>query len=379
MIRVLHVCAGLETGGGELFLERLVQSLNGGAFEQHVVLMLGIGPIGTRLRSFGVEVYALDCRGKPGAARALYRLRSRLGRIRPDIVQGWMYHGNLAAWAATRLARSRCPLLWNIRHSLDQWPDESLFWRSEIRLGGWLSGAPQRIVFNSAHSARQHERIGYPRAKASVIPNGFDLARFAPNAANGWAVRAELGIGTDDVVFGTLGRFHSLKDHANLLRAARIVADATSRAKFLLAGRQVTAENRVLMNLVRELQLEDRVRLLGERDDVADLLNACDIYVSSSSSEAFPNAVGEAMSCEIPCVVTNVGDSAELVGDTGIVVAPKSSEELARSMLELIRAGADRRRVLGLAARERIRENYSMARVARQYAELYRSVCVKER
>lgn len=379
MIRVAHIAAGLETGGGELFLERLVGALHGREFEQHVISMLDAGPVGARMRASGVDAKVLGCHGKTGALAGLYKLGSDLKRLRPDIVQGWLYHGNLAAWAGLRFSGVRCPLLWNIRHSLDQWAEESLFWRSEIRLGGWLGGAPQRIVFNSAHAARQHERLGYPSVKACVIPNGFDLEKFAPDGDAGDEMRSELGIGTNDVVFGIVGRYHPLKDYANFLRAAAIVAAADSAARFVLVGRRLTKDNRELMALIHDSGLKNRVIFLGERDDIPNLMNAFDIYVSSSSSEAFPNVVGEAMSCSLPCVVTDVGDSSELVGDSGIVVPPKSPQALAKGMLELAHTGADRRRELGAAARERIRLNYSMERIALQYADLYRLVCEEAR
>lgn len=374
MIRIVHVIDSLATGGTELFLERLLESLDAGEFEHRVVALSGSGPAGERMRRRGTRVETLGVRGRAGAVRGLFRLRRLLREARPDLVQGWLYHGNLAAGLAVRFGGARCPLLWNVRHSLDQWTDEKLRLRTEIRFSGWLAGTPQRIVFNSARAARQHEKWGYPRTKACVIPNGFDVGKFSPNVASRMATRAQLRMGSDALVMGTIGRYHPLKDHANFLRAARRVADAQPDARFVLAGRQLTPENRTLMNLIQELQLQERTVLLGERADVPDLLNAMDIYVSSSSSEAFPNAVGEAMSCGVACVVTDAGDSAELVADTGVVVPVKSPERLAEGVLQLIRTGTARRRELGAAARKRIRANYSNEKIAQQYADLYRSV-----
>lgn len=361
-------------GGAELFLERLVRLLGGGEFEHHVVSMRAVGSVGEGLRQAGVRIDALQSRTGVGLPFGLFKLSRLLRSSRPDLVQGWLYHGNLGAWAGLRLARLRRPLVWNVRHSLDDWREESWRLRAEVRCSGWLAGAPQRIIFNSSRSARQHERLGYPRAKVSVIPNGFDVEKFAPNAAGRASARAQLGIAPDELVLGIIGRYHPLKDHANFLRAARIVADVQPDARFVLAGRQVTPENRALMDQLQGLQLQERTTLLGERADVPDLMNAMDIYVSSSSSEALPNAVGEAMSCGVPCVVTDAGDSAELVADTGVVVPVKSPERLAVGMLQLIRAGAGRRGELGAAARERIRLHYSNEKIARQYADLYRSV-----
>jgi glycosyltransferase involved in cell wall biosynthesis len=206
-----------------------------------------------------------------------------------------------------------------------------------------------------------------------VIPNGFDLQKFAPDATLRRETRKQLDINDDKIVFGMIARYHPLKDHGNFLHAARIVADAIPHARFLLTGRQITDENPVLMGLIGDLQLGERVILLGERNDIVNILNACDVYVSSSSSEAFPNAIGEAMSCELPCVVTDAGDSADLVADAGAVVPTGAPELLARAMLEIAQSDLGQRRVLGVSARQRILQNYSNDNVAARYADLYRS------
>lgn len=226
-----------------------------------------------------------------------------------------------------------------------------------------------------AVTAGQRDRFGYSDAKACFIPNGFDLEKFPPCAEARTSTRVALAIGADDVVVGNVGRFHPLKDHATLLCAISIVYGEAPNVRVVLAGRDVNRENSMLMETIRELKLERCVVPLGEREDVATSVDGFDIFVSSSASEAFPNAVGEAMSSGVPCVVTYAGDSAELVGNTGIVVPAKSPERLAAGILELIRIGAEKRRALGESARERIQLNYSMALITRQYADLYRSVC----
>lgn len=378
MTRIVHIISGLETGGGELFLERLIQSDIIGEFENRVISLQGLGAVGKRLLHRGVSVEALHTGGVIGAIPHLLRLSRLLSEARPDLVQSWLYNGNLAASAAKYLGRERFPILWSIRHSLDGWTEETWRLRCEIRLGGRLSRIPVGIIFNSARSAHQHERLGYPKVKARIIPNGFDVSKFAPNTSSRSTGRAALAVRPDDVVLGMVGRFHPLKDHLNFLRAARIVSKAFPKVRFVLAGRQVNSGNSMLAAFVNDLGIQGQVKLLGECSDVACLMNSLDIYVSSSSSEAFPNAVGEAMSCRIPCVVTDAGDSAELIGDTGIVVPVKSPERLAAGTLEMIRMGVEKRRALGDSARERIRLNYSMEQAAQQYADLYRSVYERE-
>jgi glycosyltransferase involved in cell wall biosynthesis len=371
-MRIAHIISGLDTGGAELFLERLIRCLPAQEFEHTVISLTSLGRTGERLRSSGVQVHALQSGWHPLGIAKLAALNSIMKKVHPGLIQGWMYHGNLAAYIAARMSGRRYPMLWNIRHSLDQWTHEKIGLRAVVRLGGRLSTAPQRIIFNASSAAQQHERLGYPQSKACIIPNGFDLQVFSPIKPLRISMRKQLALRSDDVLVGMIARFHPLKDHENFLRAARIVADSNHDARFVLVGKGITSQNGTLMDLVRELRLEKRLMLLGERDDIAHILNALDICVSSSSSEAFPNAVGEAMSCQVPCVVTDVGASGELIADTGILVPPRSHELLASGILQLQRAGAEQRRQRGIAARERIRGHYSNNEIARQYADLYR-------
>ena len=372
-MRIAHIITGLDTGGTELFLERLTESMDSAGFESLVISLTGLGTVGQRMLFNGRQMHAMHAGWNPVDLIKLYKLRRIIRQYRPALIQGWMYHGNLAACMAGRPPGKQRPIIWNIRHSLEQWAKEKTGLHAVVRAGGLFSGYARCIVFNSEYSALQHERLGYSRSKAVVIHNGFDIQKFRPMEIVRAKMRSQLGIPPDRIVFGTFSRFHPLKDHGNLLKAAAIVADKHHTAMFLLAGREVTSGNRQLMDQVRKLHLENRVILLGERSDVADVINAVDVYVCSSSSEAFPNSVGEAMCCGIPCVVTNVGDSALLVAETGLVVPPGSPEPLAAAMLRMIQSGPAACAKLGTAARQRIQQNYSQETVVQRYAELYRA------
>ncbi|MDE2236096.1 MAG: glycosyltransferase [Gammaproteobacteria bacterium] len=370
-MRIAHIITGLDTGGTELFLEHLVEAMDSAGFESLIISLTGLGTVGHRMQSHGRLVQAVGAGWNPRDFFNLFGLRRILRHYHPALIQGWMYHANLAASLAGYPSGKRRPVIWNIRHSLDQWTRETAGLRMVVRMGGLFSGTADCIVFNSQCAALQHERTGYPRSKAVVIHNGFDLQKFRPAETIRASMRSQHGIPPDGIVFGTFSRFHPLKDHANLLRAAAIVANKHHDAIFLLAGRGVSSGNQQLMDQVRMLHLENRVILLGERSDIWDVMNAVDIYVCPSSSEAFPNSVGEAMCCGVPCVVTDVGDSALLVAETGIVVPPSSPERLASGMLQMIQSGPATRTSLGSAARLRMTQNFSKETVVQRYAELY--------
>ncbi|MBT9173999.1 MAG: N-acetyl-alpha-D-glucosaminyl L-malate synthase [Syntrophomonadaceae bacterium] len=219
-----------------------------------------------------------------------------------------------------------------------------------------------------------HAELGYVRDKMTVIPNGFDLEVFKPDPASRLSVRRELGLPEDAVLVGLVARFDRQKDHRNFVHAAGKVAAEYPGARFLLCGSGVTAENRELDGWLRAAGVRDRCHLLGQREDVPRLMAALDVAVSSSLGEAFPLVVGEAMSCGVPCVVTDVGDSALIVGDTGKVVPSEDFAALACGIGELLEAGAERRSLLGEAARRRIGEHVSLPDMVAAYERLYREI-----
>lgn len=286
-----------------------------------------------------------------------------------------MYHGNLAAHAAAGLGGRRGRVVWNIRSTLCDIDQEKRFTAAVIRLGARLSGWPARIVYPSEAAALEHEAVGYSASHRVLIGNGFDTARFAPDPHARAALRATLGLAADDVLFGHVARWHPMKDHAALLRAAALLRDAGVTFHLAMIGRDVDEHNAELTGLRAALGLADRVHLLGERRDLHLLTPGFDIAVSSSSwGEAFPNVLGEAMACGVPCVATDVGDSARVVGEAGRIVARRDPAALARAMRELAALEEPARQHLGRLARERVLAHYSLPAIVRQYGETWREV-----
>jgi glycosyltransferase involved in cell wall biosynthesis len=283
-----------------------------------------------------------------------------------------MYHGNLMASLAGVSSQKRVPVLWNIRQSLYDIAAERHLTSAVIRLGALLSRHPAAIIYNSRTAAQQHEAFGYHAGSRVVIPNGFDCQAFRPNGDARQKVRTELGIGNDAILIGLIARYHPMKDHAGFLHAAGLVARAHPGAHFLFVGKGVTKDELALLRTIEEERLGDCTFLLGERSDIPRLTAALDIACSASAwGEGFSNAIGEAMACSIPCVVTDIGDSAFLVADTGLSVPPRSPQALAYAIGRLIEAGAEQRQRLGAAARLRIESEFSLPVIARRYEELY--------
>jgi len=368
MITVVHLITGLETGGAEGMLARLVARTDRARFRSVVVSMTGPGTMGPVIADAGIAVRTLGIRRGLPDPRALSRLRQVLHEFRPDIVQTWLYHADLLGLAAWRLGWVP-RLLWNVRCS------ESVGSAVVRRVLGRWSSRPDAIVVNSHEGQRFHEALGYRPQSWQLIPNGFDTATLRPDPEAGQRRRGELGIADDAVVILLPARYHPMKDHATFLAAAALLATARREARFVLVGDGIEPGNRPLAEAIAAHRLGDRVILLGERRDLAALYPAADIVtLSSSFGEGFPNVLGEAMCCGIPCVATDVGDAREIIGAAGIVVPLGDPAALAAGWERLIALGPDGRRALGATSRVRIVENYGLAAIVTRYEALYQSI-----
>ena len=374
MIRkVMHVITGLPADGAQTMLYRLLSGIDRAHFFSCVVSLTGDGLMGPRIRALGVPVVDLGmARGTPNP-RGLYRLWRLLRQERPNVVQTWLYHADLLGILGGRLA-GITSIVWNVRcSSLEPGYYHGLSGLVLRLLARW-SRLPQAVVVNSETGKQLHEKIGYSPRRWVVIPNGFDLETFRPNPDARAKFRQEIGVDKDTTLIGLVARFDRLKDHETFLKAAHAHLQNHPRSHFVLAGAGVHASNPHMKALLTSLALNDNVHLLGRRDDIPHVTAALDIATSSSTAEGFPNTVGEAMACAVPCAVTDVGDSAFLVGDTGRVVPPRAPEALADAWNALIAMGHDARAQLGRAARQRIAERFDLPRVIGLYEDLYRSL-----
>jgi glycosyltransferase involved in cell wall biosynthesis len=374
-IRIVHVITGLSIGGAEMMLLKLLSAMDKDRFSQHVISLVGQGDLCSRFKEIGVPVYSLGMKSGVPSLLALFKLRSILNQLKPDLVHGWMYHGNIAVLVARFLCgRNKHKILWNMRASASIFLPEKKLTRFIIRYGSIVSKNIDKIVYNSFASRRDHRLMGYDRENGTVIPNGFDTEIFKPDICAKKSVRLELALPEDAILIGIVARYHPMKDHENFLNAANIISKKNSRVHFLMVGKNINYENEELMELVRVNSLVGRVSLVDERNDINKLTAAMDIAVLSSETESFPNVVGEAMSCSVPCVVTDVGDAAAIVGDAGLVVPSQNSELLADAIESLINEGSAKIHSRGKASRERVIKNYSLKRVVNLYQQLYREM-----
>jgi glycosyltransferase involved in cell wall biosynthesis len=286
-----------------------------------------------------------------------------------------MYHGNLAASLAGGLSLSPTPVLWTIHYSLDQAIAPGRLTRWLVRAGAPLSRTVARVVYCSAASAAQHERLGYDARRRAVVPNGVDTDRFRPDPTARERLRRMLGVGPGTPLLGTFARFDPMKDHANLFAAAARLRARGHPVRLVLAGSGVGEGNRPLRESIAAAGLAGLVSLLGVREDIDALMPGLNLFVLSSAyGEAFPNVLIEAMAAGVPCVATDVGDCAAILGETGLVVPPRDPDRLAAAMEAQLAAPAVERTRQAEAARERVLAEFALRSVARRYLDLYTRV-----
>jgi len=372
MVTILHLITGLETGGAEGMLARLVTRTDRSRFRPVVVSMTDTGTVGPSIAGAGIPVEALGIRRGMIDPRGVTRLIRLLRRYRPDIVQTWLYHADLLGLIANRLGYAPC-WAWNIRCS------DMAGARIVRAILSRCSALPEMVIINSMAGRRFHEGIGYHPRRWEYIPNGYDTALLRPDETARLRLRAALGIDPAATVIGLPARYHPMKDHANFLAAAARQAAARPDIVFVLLGAGTDPANRDLARAIEAHGLMPRLRLLGERADMNAVYPALDIAtLTSAFGEGFPNVLAEAMACGVPCVATDSGDAAEILGEFGIIVPPRDPQALAGGWERLIVLGDAGRRALGARARARIVDNYDLDQVVPRFEALYSEIAKDE-
>lgn len=371
-LRVVHVITGLNGGGAEAVLDRLCCA---DTLDTHMVIsLIDEGVYGQPLRDAGVTVHCLGMPRGRVTFDGLRRLWQLFRASRADVVQTWMYHADLLGGVVARLAGLR-RVFWGIRNSDLERGASRLSTIGVARLCALLSRhVPHRIVCCAQRAAAIHVARGYDASRVVVIPNGYDLGLFRPDADARARLREEWRIPDGTCLIGMVGRFDAQKDHRSLLRALELVHRRGIDYQCVLAGTGMSPDNSTLAQWIEAGNLGSRVHLLGRRNDIPAVMNALDIHILSSRfGEAFSNVLAEAMACGTPCVTTDVGDAAEIVGDTGWVVKSGCPEALSTALGEAIAGVSSRgewhRRQA--ACRSRVEERYSIERMVAAYRETW--------
>lgn len=377
-IKVAFVITGLNTGGAEMMLYKFLTRIDRKKYSPTVIAMIEGGIFVERIQALDIPVYNLGMQPGIPTPQALLKLKKLLKEIQPDLIQGWMYHANLIAQLANTLSTRKVPVLWSIHHSIASLKAEKSSLAATIKLTALLSKHIDKVIFSAEKGKNQHLKIGYYADNAVAISDNFDISKYKPTSEPQLNLRQSLNLPEESILIGSIARYHLMKDHAGLLNAAALIVKDYPNLHFILVGPNVDQQNTVLTQQIEQLGITNQVHLLGERQDIPAIMNSLDIFTTSSAyGESFPNVLGEAMSCQIPCVSTDVGDSEAIVGDTGVVVPAKDPQALAAAWRKLIVLGEDGRKDLGQQARNRIETHFNLDgsnSFVRKYETIYDQV-----
>lgn len=373
-MNIAFVITNLDTGGAEKMLYKLLKHLDRKQFNPIVISLMGLGDIGQQIQNLDIPVHTLNIRrGSIPKFGAIFKLISIFQASKIEMVHTWMYHADFLGGVAAKFAGVKT-VIWGIRHSnlsskLNK-PSTLFVVRICALISKWI---PDGILSCSNRALSVHANVGYDKEKMMVIPNGFDLGSFFPDPLAKKSVCAEIGVKPNVKFVGLIGRYDPQKNHLGFIRAAEIVKKLMPNVHFIMAGSGVSEENKVLMSAIDKSGLGSCFHLLGYRNDVRRLMCSFDVLASSSDGEAFPNILGEAMACGVPCVVTDVGDSGEIVGSIGNVVPPGDMELFAEKIVHMLTLLPEQVIMLSQSSRKRVAENYEINHVVRRYEKYYNS------
>jgi glycosyltransferase involved in cell wall biosynthesis len=325
-----------------------------------VVVFYSGGSLEKELREAGVRVRGLNKRGRWDLLGFLLRLVRFLREEKPDTLYAFLGSPNILTVLLKPLF-PRTHMVWGVRASNVDLDRYDWLTRLSYEVERRLSRFADTIIVNSRAGMDYAVTNGFPKNRMVVIPNGIDTERFCPELEARQRVRAEWGVMEDEKLIGLVGRLDPMKDHPTFLRAASLLSQEREDIRFVCVGDGPAGYRRELRVLAENLGLAQRLTWAGVREDMPAVYNALDIVTSSSAyGEGFSNVVGEAMSCGVPCVATDVGDSAWIVGDQGLVVPPSNPEALAARWQDVIDKASEAQSSIGLNLRERVVRNFSL-------------------
>ena len=379
-LRILFLIRSFGRGGAQRQLVTLATALHRAGWDVAVACFYGGDVFQRELVQAGVPVIDLRKRGRWDVAGFLWRLWRTLRTHDADVVHGYLTVGNLLALLA-KLAHRHTRVVWGVRSAYMDRARYDRMARLTFRLSCLCARLADLVIVNSDAGAAHHAALGYPRDRMRTIPNGIDTQRFRFDADARARVRGEWHVPDDALLVGLIGRLDPMKDHPTFLAANARLAAHDPRWRFVCVGEGKAEYAATLHAQADELGLADRLIWAGPRGDMPAVYSALDVLASTSYGESFPNVVAEAMACGRPCVVTDVGDCARIVGDCGTVVAPRDPEGFAAAIENMLPslANAEAANAMHAAARKRIVDAYSLDALLANSKAALDGVCATRR
>jgi glycosyltransferase involved in cell wall biosynthesis len=368
-LKLLHIIAGLKNGGAEAVLFRIISDKTYN-FQHEVISLSDQGFYGELLLMKGIKVTTLNITSPISVFSGFLRLLSLIKLSRPDIVQTWMYHADILGGIAAKIIGIK-KIIWGV-HTTFLHPEETKkTTKIAVNISKYLSYlVPTKIICCSETALKSHEKIGYDSSKLMIINNGFDTDAFRPDLKQRNLVRNMLSLDDNVFVIGMIARWHPVKHHEMLLEALKKIKSSNFEWKCLLIGDEMNDENEKLNLLINQYGLKNYVMCLGPRQDMPSVINALDVHILTSSSESFGNVTAEAMSCGVPCIMTNVGEASNLLFEVGWIVPIRNSSSLADCIKDVHKESLNLEKwnLQKLNSRKKIQDNYSIQYMISSYS-----------
>lgn len=372
MKKILHIISGLNNGGAERSLFNLCNSNLNQHFEQIVLCLGKQGIYGPKLEEIGIKVCYIEFKSGNKIFR-LIKFLKLCKKINPDIVQGWMTHGNFFSLVAFAYLLFKPTLFWNIRQTIYRLKHEVFFTRILLLLNAFFSKVPQKIICNSNLAIHQLSGLGYNSESLVFIPNGFDFDFWKKETEFKVKTREQFCINKQGFVIGYVGRFHEMKNIDLLLNAFSSLSAKYPNLYLMIIGHDASEYPADMERFVNSISV-DKIKILGRKNDIHRYYSCFDLFVLCSAwGEGFPNVLGEAMSNELCCISTNIGEARNLLDVNGFIIPPNNIDALIKT-IEDCYLDIDMIQNKGKNARLRIKEKYSLENTINSYLKLYNNL-----
>lgn len=369
MKKIVHIISGLKSGGAERSLFNICNSNISDYFIQSVICLGDKAIYGDKLEELGVEVYYLNFKNS-NKLYAFLNFKNIIKKISPDIIQGWMTHGNFASVLAYFILSGRPSLFWNIRQTVYKLKHEYILTRFLFLINILLSRLPNGIISNANISIKQLIKFGYKNDSFILIPNGFDTNYWKPDHNLRQIERNKLKFNDNDFVLGYVGRYHPMKNIKLLLESFHKISQQNSKIKLVIVGQNLNNYN-INEKSIIDMIPQNQILIIDNTEDVKKYYNIFDLLILCSAwGEGFPNVLGEAMSSELCCISTPIGDTPDILEDVGYLV-PLDDVDLIIEKVKNCMDNPEELNKLGRKARIKILNQYSMAKTINTYLNIY--------
>ena len=336
-MKIVFLIRSLNQGGAQRQLINLAGELKNKGHAVTVCVFYSGGVLEKELLKTGVTYHSLEKSNRWDILKFMLSLNKFIRKQKPDVLHAYLGAANILS-VLLKPFQSNMHVIWGVRASNMDFSQYDWVWRSIYFFERKLSRFADLIIVNSRAGLRFSRDNGFPEEKMTVISNGIDTDEFHPKLKAGEKVRSEWGIGKNEILIGNVARLDPKKDQVSFLKAAARVIEKKPSIKFVSIGRGENEYQEKLIKLCNELRISENIIWAGVRKDMPRVYNALDIMcLSSSFGEGFPNVIGEAMACGVPCVATDVGDTARIIGNAfGIIVETDNYEELAAGIVKMI-------------------------------------------